>query len=57
MKQEESVLKQIMNDQELEELVSYIISEANIPREYVIKVLFYERKFYLRSDVEADKYR
>ncbi len=51
------MLKQIMNDQELEELVSYIISEANIPREYVIKVLFYERKFYLRSDVEADKYR
>lgn len=51
------MLKQIMNGQELEELINYIISEANIPREYVIKVLFYERKFYLRSDAETDKYR
>ncbi len=53
IKQEESVLKQVMNGQEFEELVNYIINEANIPREYVIKVLFYERMFYLRNTVKG----
>ena len=53
VKQEESVLKQVMNGQEFEELVNYIINEANVPREYVIKVLFHERMFYLRNTVEG----
>ncbi len=48
---EEEVIEHFMNDQEFEDLVNYIVSATNIPRDHVVKVLLFERKFYLRNSV------
>lgn len=50
---EEEVAKHFMNGQEFRELINYIVNATGIPRDHVVKVLLYERKFYLRKSMEG----
>lgn len=42
-----------MNGQEFRKLVDYIVNATSIPRDHVVKVLLFERKFYLRDSVKG----
>jgi len=48
----EKELKRLMSDRELKELVDYIVSATKLPQDHVIKVLIYERRFYLGGSAQ-----